>query len=102
MSAELGFLVGGVATVGKLGKPLTSGFYGAIFWPAAVGWGIIAPLVMQLKGLKQGGNDRGMSLAAAGLAMMGGLVLRMLMVFAGRKSAQSPEDYFEYTRTKQG
>jgi formate-dependent nitrite reductase membrane component NrfD len=101
LTAEASFLTLGLVKLGKLGRPLTHPPLGLIFWPITVGLGMIAPLILQLTGPARG---RPSSRARRGLTSMlvlvGGFSLRALMIFAGRRSANSPEDYFELTRKR--
>ena len=99
LSTELLALTTGLVHLGKLGKPLTTGRYGRLFWPGTYIGGIIVPLGLQLAGPVQGeSGSRARRVATALLVLSGGFILRMLMIFAGRESASRPEDYFEYTR----
>lgn len=99
LTAELTFLLGGIIRLGKLGRPLTTPPLGAIFWPFTVGAGMVAPLVLQLSGPVQGRTgSRLRRTITALLVLSGGFQLRALMIFAGRISADRPEDYFEYTK----
>jgi len=101
LGAELGLLIGGVVRLGRLSRPLTTGWYGFLFWPIVVVAGTIVPLISLLTGPVQGKTtSRSRRTATALLAITGSYTLRMLMILAGRKSADRPEDYFEYTRRR--
>lgn len=103
LSTELAALTAGLFHLGRLGKPLTTGRYGRLFWPGTYIGGILVPLGLQLAGPVQGdGGSRARRVLSALLVLSGGFILRMLMVFAGRESANRPEDYFEYTRGRSG
>jgi formate-dependent nitrite reductase membrane component NrfD len=92
-------LTAGIAHLGTLGKPLTRGRYGRVFWPGTYIGGILVPLLLQLAGPVRGrSGSRPRRIATSLLVLSGGFILRMLMIFAGRESANRPEDYFEYTR----
>jgi len=98
LSAELGLLTVGIIRLGGLGKPLTTGKWGMLFWPLTYVNGIVLPLILQLTGPARGNNrTRAQRTATALQVLAGGYVLRMLMIFAGRESANRPADYFEYT-----
>jgi formate-dependent nitrite reductase membrane component NrfD len=99
LSTELMALTTGLVHLGKLGKPLTTGRYGRVFWPGTYIGGILVPLALQLAGPVHGeSGSRPRRIGTALLVLSGGFILRMLMIFAGRESANRPEDYFEYTR----
>jgi formate-dependent nitrite reductase membrane component NrfD len=103
LSTELVALTAGLIHLGKLGKPLTTGRYGRLFWPGTYIGGILLPLGLQLTGPVQGkSGSRPRRVITAFLVLSGGFILRMLMIFAGRESANRPEDYFEYTRRNSG
>lgn len=98
ITAELSLLLAGLARLGKLGRPLTAPPLGLIFWPGTVGLGLITPLLLQFSGPARGKErSLGLRLLASLLVMSGSYSLRMLMIFAGRRSAERPEDYFEMT-----
>ena len=94
LTAELGLLLAGLLRLGRLGRPLTTGRYGLLFWPIAVVGGIITPLALHLKGPAR------FRPFAAVLTLAGGYAFRALIVLAGRESARRPEDYFAYTTRK--
>ena len=99
LGTELVALTAGIVHLGNLGKPLTTGRYGRVFWPGTYLGGILIPLCLQLAGPVRGNSSsRARRIATALLVLAGGFILRMLMVFAGRESANRPQDYFEYTR----
>lgn len=98
LSAELGLLMAGLVRLGKLGRPLTSPPLGLLFWPWTVGLGLVTPLLLQLNGPARGKpRPLGLRVLTSLLVLSGSYSLRMLMIFAGRKSAARPEDYFEMT-----
>lgn len=101
LTAELSFLTAGSIRLGKIGKPLTAGRLGMIFWPVVYLGGVLVPLILQLSGPARGdtGSQPRRS-ATAALTLLGGFALRALMVFAGRESARRPEDYFEMTKSR--
>jgi formate-dependent nitrite reductase membrane component NrfD len=98
LSAELSLLMLGLARLGRLRRPLTAPPLGVLFWPWTVGLGLVAPLLLHLTARMRGTErGRGTRILASLLVLSGGYSLRMLMVFAGRRSAARPEDYFEAT-----
>ena len=103
LSTELVALTTGLIHLGKLGKPLTTGRYGRLFWSGTYLGGILVPLGLQLAGPVRGeSGSRPRRVITALLVLSGGFILRTLMIFAGRESANRPEDYFEYTRRTPG
>jgi formate-dependent nitrite reductase membrane component NrfD len=99
LSTELAALTAGILHLGTLGKPLTTGRYGRLFWPGTYIGGILVPLFLQLAGPVRGqSGSQPRRIVTSLLVLSGGFILRMLMIFAGRESADRPEDYFEYTR----
>jgi formate-dependent nitrite reductase membrane component NrfD len=99
LATELTAMTALVVRLGKIGRPLTAGRLGAIFWPVTYLGGVVAPLVLQLSGPAQGrSGSRARRQGTALLALVGGFSLRALIIFAGRESANRPEDYFQMTR----
>lgn len=99
LAAELGLLVASIRRLGPSGKPLTSGRWGRLFWSGTFAGGVVIPLALHLSGPLRGKQTAPQSqIVAAIMALLGGYILRMLMIFAGKDSANRPEDYFEYTR----
>jgi len=101
LATEAATLAAGLVHLGKLGKPLTTGRWGRLFWPVMVGAGLLTPLGLQLGGPVQGrpGSWPRRTMTAL-LVLIGGFTLRTVMIFAGRESANRPQDYFEYTRDR--
>jgi len=98
LTIELSALTAVILRLGRIGRPLIAGRLGLIFWPVTYLGGVVAPLLLQLSGPARGRHvSRSRSLATAGITLAGGFSLRALMVFAGRKSATIPEDYFAMT-----
>jgi len=101
LAAELGLLLAGIRRLGSLGKPLTSGRWGSLFWPFTFVGGVVVPLALHLSGPLRGKETNHNARAAAAiLALLGSYVLRMVLMFAGKESADRPEYYFEYTKTR--
>jgi formate-dependent nitrite reductase membrane component NrfD len=97
--AELTGLTLMLLRLGRFGRPLRAGKVGLFFWPITVVSGILVPLGLQLSGPARGIEVRSSRRwIAAGLTMVGGVSLRAVMIFAGRESANRPEDYFALTR----
>lgn len=98
-AAEVASLTAAVIRLGKIGRPLTTGKIGLVFWPVLYVGGLLAPLGLQLSGPVQGRPESvNRRRVAALLTLSGGFALRALMIFAGRESARRPEDYFAVTR----
>ncbi|MGH2442987.1 MAG: NrfD/PsrC family molybdoenzyme membrane anchor subunit [Chloroflexota bacterium] len=99
LAAEVTLLTATVVRLGKIGRPMTAGKVGLIFWPVTLLGGVVAPLVLRLTAPARGsGNSRGV--VAAGLVLLGGFSLRVVMILAGRESARRPEDYFALTAAR--
>lgn len=100
IASELTFLSAGLLHLGRLGRPLTTGRLGRLFWPLVAAAGLAGPLMMQLSGPVQGQEvSKTRRSLTAFMVLGGGYALRALIVFAGRESARRPEDYLEFTRT---
>ncbi|HEX8917710.1 MAG TPA: NrfD/PsrC family molybdoenzyme membrane anchor subunit [Chloroflexota bacterium] len=98
LAAELTFLTTALVRLGAIGRPLRTGKIGLIFWPVTYVGGILVPLLLQLSGPARGKEVTGpRRTAAAMLPLIGSLSLRAVMIFAGRESANRPEDYFAMT-----
>jgi formate-dependent nitrite reductase membrane component NrfD len=102
LGAEITFLSAALIRLGRIGRPLTTRRLGLIFWPVTFAGGLLAPLLLLLNGPVQGragsvSRRRGTAL----LALIGSFSLRALIIFAGRESAQRPEDYFAMTAREQ-
>ena len=61
------------------------------------GLGMVAPLIVNGLMLLAGRRSRRLSLAAAAATLVGGYIMRSVILTAGRSSAQRPRDYFRYT-----
>ena len=76
-------------------EPISSAYrYGAL------GLGIITPLFIHLLGLVSGRESRKLAVWAAMATLVGGFILRAVLVFAGNESARRPQDYFNFTQAK--
>ena len=91
-------LILGLLRLGKLRRPLTAPPLGLLFWPGTVGLGLVTPLVLQLTGPARG-KERPLwtRILTSLLVLSGSYSLRLLMIFAGRRSVARPEAYFEMT-----
>jgi formate-dependent nitrite reductase membrane component NrfD len=97
LTSELTMLVAQGLNSGKLARPLLTGKYSTIFLPG-VALGMVGPLLAQLHGLRAGHRTRGGRILTDLLVLLGGLILRYTLVYAGKATADDPEAYFEQTR----
>jgi formate-dependent nitrite reductase membrane component NrfD len=97
LSTELALMGAGIVRLGELGKPLTHGRWGKLFWPITVVGGLILPLGLHLGQSNREDDPYYRSRIAALLVLIGSYTLRVLMIFAGRESASRPADYFALT-----
>lgn len=103
LATEATLLTAGLVKTGKLSKPLTASRWAFVFWPATYFGGILIPMALHLTGparSKETSPRRRMLTSI--MVLIGGYCLRASMVFAGHKSAERPEDYFEYTKMGNG
>ncbi len=92
--AETALLAAGLAQMGDAAKPITRGVWSTLFWPGAVGVGLLLPLAMHLLGMKSRGNQ----FVSACCTLLGGLIFRWCIVYAGKNSADDAEVYFRLMR----
>jgi protein NrfD len=85
IAIEIVLLLLVLVPLGSLARPFITGAYGALFWIGAVIAGLLAPIVLDLAG-RGGDIERKLRLRAA-LILVGGLVLRFVLVMA----PQSPQ-----------
>jgi formate-dependent nitrite reductase membrane component NrfD len=77
-------------------RPLSEGKYAWIHNVGVIGLGLGAPLLLQIKSAFFGGQaSRPIVGLASSLVLMGGLLLRYVMVKAGKESADDPQATFE-------
>jgi formate-dependent nitrite reductase membrane component NrfD len=97
---ELGLLTAIRLRAGRvIGRPLREGRLGRIETFGVTGLGILVPLALQCKTLVRGEHPSRLTTAVASiLVLAGGLMLRCVMVFAGKASADDPEATFEIAR----
>jgi hypothetical protein len=62
------------------------------------GLGIAVPILLRTINMLFGRGSRTLTMGAAISTLIGGFTQRTVMVFAGRKSALRPEDYFRFTQ----
>jgi formate-dependent nitrite reductase membrane component NrfD len=82
---ELLLLLLVLVPLGSLARPFITGAYGALFWIGAVLAGLLAPIVLDLAA--RGGDIERKQRLRAALILVGGFVLRFVIVMA----PQSPE-----------
>jgi formate-dependent nitrite reductase membrane component NrfD len=84
-----------------IARPLREGRLGQIFRWGVLGMGISAPLTLVSIGrLSSKVPARLLAGISATLVLIGGFLLRYVMVMAGRASADDPQATFEFTRSK--
>jgi formate-dependent nitrite reductase membrane component NrfD len=100
MLAEAALLVALRANLTRIAaRPLTEGRMGMIYRVGVLGAGVTAPLALQVLGTRAGARfTRTLDLTGAILTLVGGFLLRYVMVMGGRISADDPEATFEMTR----
>jgi formate-dependent nitrite reductase membrane component NrfD len=74
-------------------EPLATAQRGGVF-----GLGLIIPLLLRLARLVTGNRSPALTALAAICTLIGGYILRAVLVFAGNRSAQQPQDYFRFTQ----
>lgn len=86
-----------LATV--ISRPIREGQLAPIFRFGVLGTGILAPLALLAKSAILGSRpSRLVTALASTLVLVGGFLLRYIMVMAGRASADDPQATFELTR----
>lgn len=98
LAAEVGLLAASEATLGDLARPLTAGRLARPYRLGVQGAGLLLPLLLQAPAFGRRPLPRPVSLAASALVLTGGLLLRWLMLEAGKLSADDPAAYFALTR----
>lgn len=83
MIVELALIAAVLVIAGRFAAPLVSGFYGALFWGGAVGLGIIVPLALNWRSRRAGATGSGLVTLAAVLVLIGGALLRIVLLQAG-------------------
>jgi protein NrfD len=82
----------------NLGKPLKREPIATAYRAGYKGVGLITPMIIHGLGMLTGRRSRTWSAMAALATLAGGYILRSVVLFAGRDSANRPEDYFHFTR----
>lgn len=99
LAGELALIVAVRANLGPLlARPIRQGALAHVFRWGAVGVGIVAPLLAQLRALRAGGSSRIEGGLAAICTLAGGMCVRYVMVRAGHISAADPEATFASTQ----
>jgi formate-dependent nitrite reductase membrane component NrfD len=93
---ELALVAASRARLGELGTPITTGRNGALLTYGTGIAGLLAPLALQTVNRRL--HSRALSLIASLLVLIGGFVLRYVMVVGGRESANDPAATFAFTR----
>lgn len=98
--AELGLILTAQANAGAvISRPIREGQLAPIFRFGVLGTGILAPLALLAKSAILGSRpSRLVTALASTLVLVGGFLLRYIMVMAGRASADDPQATFELTR----
>jgi formate-dependent nitrite reductase membrane component NrfD len=98
--AELALLLAVRLNLGaRLARPLTRGHLGRVYRLGVLALGLAAPLALQFGVLHRGRTpSRPTTALASILVLVGGFLLRYLVVMAGRQSADDPEATFHLTR----
>lgn len=100
-ASELGLIASLVPMLGSLGKPLFKGKSSLLFTVGSVGAGMALPLSLNIgKRLARKTDSRSLTIASSLLVLIGGFILRMEWIRAGRKSADSTADTHEYNTTE--
>jgi len=96
---ELALLLGLRANSGPvIRRPLDEGSTGAVF-RGVLGAGVLAPLLLQtLARGHHGWGAQALRVLAAVLVLVGGFLVRCVLLFAGHRSADDPQATFELTR----
>lgn len=97
LTAELALLAGSEAALGPFGQPLTRGRLARPYRLGVQALGLMLPLLLQLPALRGRPLPRPLGQLAALLVLAGGLLLRWLILEAGKLSADDPAAYFAMT-----
>lgn len=90
---EAVLLAASLIRTGRWAKPLFSKRLGPLFVGGTMVGGLLAPFI-----ILSGKDTRNRSLLASGLVLVGGYILRYVMVRGGRDSANDPDEYFSFTK----
>jgi formate-dependent nitrite reductase membrane component NrfD len=97
--AESAALLAWMAALGKTGAPLRDGRRGSALRHGVGGIGLALPLLLNAAG-QATSRRRPLATGAALLTLLGGFLLRYLVVVGGHASADDPEATFEITRRR--
>jgi protein NrfD len=78
MLIEMLILAVFLAVLGSAAQPITTGHFGPLFWGGLVGAGLILPLLLNLFG----GRVRALGVVSAVLVLVGGFILRYVVVMS--------------------
>jgi formate-dependent nitrite reductase membrane component NrfD len=85
-----------------LAAPLDEPRLAAGYRLGAVGLGVVGPLMVHALHVLTGREARRLSILADAATLVGGYILRAVLVFAGQESGRRPEDYFRIARPAPG
>jgi formate-dependent nitrite reductase membrane component NrfD len=88
MGLELTIIVAMVILLGPLARPLVTGGFGVLFWIGVVGLGLVFPLLLRRGAIRAWAAPR-RELIAAVCALVGGLLLRFVVVMSPQYPAVS-------------
>jgi protein NrfD len=80
-------------------RPLNKEPYRSAWRFGFLGLGVLGPLSLHLTELGRGQRSRAVSAAAAIMTLVGGFVLRAVLVIGGNESAEDPVDYYQFTKS---
>jgi formate-dependent nitrite reductase membrane component NrfD len=89
MGLELAIIVVMLLLLGPLARPLITGGFGLLFWIGVVGLGLVFPLLLQRGVLRGWAEPRREGLAAV-CALLGGLLLRFVILMSPQYPAVPP------------
>ncbi|WP_119065732.1 NrfD/PsrC family molybdoenzyme membrane anchor subunit [Rubrobacter indicoceani] len=90
---EAVLLAASLIRTGRWARPLFSRRLGPLFVGGTIVGGIILPFLLLF-----GKETRNKGLLSGGLVLVGGYILRYVMVRGGRDSANDPDEYFSFTK----
>jgi protein NrfD len=80
-------------------QPLNKEPYRSTWRFGFLGLGVLGPLSLHLTDLARGRQSRPVTAVAAVMTLVGGFILRAVLVIGGNESAEAPEDYYQFTRS---
>jgi formate-dependent nitrite reductase membrane component NrfD len=81
---------------GLVGRPLSSGLYGAIHLGGSVGAGLLGPLLLHELGPRLGLPHRLLTVLSGMLSLVSSFAVKYAVVMAGHQSADDPSATFEF------